>query len=382
MIHKKGISPIIATVLLVAFVVSASLYVSGWFTTLTISTTKSVGNKSGEAIGCASAAINIKGVYVAPSNAPGTAGSGRVIIENTGYTDNLVIISAELYDRLGNNFTASNVPIAEFDQGDLETLAFNFPTLGNTTTDSSGLGNNGTLGNGTIGNSSMPLWTLSGKYGSALGFDGIDDYVNASNGSSLNITNTITIEAWIYKKGSTAPNRHQRIASKWGGCIDSASAYQMYLDSNGNLSFELPPASSLISSSIPLTNKWYHIAGTYDASAGGNNMKIYLDGNLISQINRSGTINVNTCPVLIGRSYNEPHVFNGTLDEVRIYNVSLTNEEINRTMNGEIINQSDLVMYMKLDEASGVLQCSDFSKVVVTTSCGGVADTFSSVPTC
>jgi len=41
-----------------------------------------------------------------------------------------------------------------------------------------------------------PPWT-SGKYGSALKFDGKDDYVNCGNGASLNITGAITIEAWV-----------------------------------------------------------------------------------------------------------------------------------------------------------------------------------------
>ena len=90
----KGISALLASVLLVAFVVSVSLLVSGWFTMTIRSTTASVTNKTNEAIGCSSAAIAIKGVYVSATNASGTAGSARAIVENTGYTDNLVITAA------------------------------------------------------------------------------------------------------------------------------------------------------------------------------------------------------------------------------------------------------------------------------------------------
>jgi len=39
---------------------------------------------------------------------------------------------------------------------------------------------------------------VSGKFGSALSFDGVDDFVDCGNDASLNITGDITIEAWIY----------------------------------------------------------------------------------------------------------------------------------------------------------------------------------------
>ena len=367
----KGISALLASVLLVAFVVSVSLLVSGWFTTLTSSTTESVGNKSGEAIGCSSAAIAIKGVYVSATNAPGTAGSARAIVENTGYTDNLVITSAELYDRLGNNFTASNMPIAEFDQGKLTTLSFAFPVLGSTTNDTSGNGNNGTLINGTA-------WTLSGKYGSSLSFDGIDDYVDAGNGASFNNLNYLTIEAWY--KTATASLQDLIVTKHSEG---TSGSFYLGIIQTGKMRFMLTNSASsrvnLDTTTDYNDGNLHHVAATYDGSI----MKMYIDGNFLISASQSGTIQNSGYSLLIGRPSTIPDwFFNGTIDDVRIYNISLTNEEINRTMNGEIINQSDLVMYMKLDEASGVLQCSDFSRVVVTTSCGGVADTFSSTPTC
>jgi|GEM_PF-2512163 len=60
---------------------------------------------------------------------------------------------------------------------------------GNTVYDSSGYGNNGTIHGAT--------WT-TGKFGSALSFDGENDYVDCGNDSSLDITDAITIEAWVY----------------------------------------------------------------------------------------------------------------------------------------------------------------------------------------
>jgi len=55
--------------------------------------------------------------------------------------------------------------------------------------DSSGKGNHGTITGAT--------WTTQGKFGNALEFDGVNDMVNCGNDESLNITDRITVEAWI-----------------------------------------------------------------------------------------------------------------------------------------------------------------------------------------
>jgi len=49
--------------------------------------------------------------------------------------------------------------------------------------------NDGTLNNG-------PVWT-SGKVGGALSFDGLNDYVEVPDSANLDITDAITLEAWI-----------------------------------------------------------------------------------------------------------------------------------------------------------------------------------------
>ncbi len=61
--------------------------------------------------------------------------------------------------------------------------------------DVSKYGNNGTLGNATAGTD--PTWNATGKYGGAFEFDGTDDYINISYDDSLNITQAITLSAWI-----------------------------------------------------------------------------------------------------------------------------------------------------------------------------------------
>ena len=66
---------------------------------------------------------------------------------------------------------------------------------GTGTTTYDGSGNNKTGQMITV--ASSPTW-VSGKYGSALNFDGTNDYIQVADNSTLDITDAITLEAWVY----------------------------------------------------------------------------------------------------------------------------------------------------------------------------------------
>ncbi|MFA4820554.1 MAG: archaellin/type IV pilin N-terminal domain-containing protein [Candidatus Aenigmatarchaeota archaeon] len=96
----KGISPLIAAVLLIAFTVAIATLIMGWFSTLTRTTTSAVSNKTTEAVACSNAQISIPDVYItARENATGSA---RVVVKNTGYTT-LAINSVQVYNTTGQN---------------------------------------------------------------------------------------------------------------------------------------------------------------------------------------------------------------------------------------------------------------------------------------
>src|SRR3989344_1010027 len=96
---------------------------------------------------------------------------------------------------------------------------------GNKTSDSSSFGNDGTCyGMGTSCN-----WT-SGKYGYGINFDGINDYVEIPNSVVLNITNNITIEAWV-KRSSTFPAGYHTIVAKRGPGSNTQYTLRFYDDS-------------------------------------------------------------------------------------------------------------------------------------------------------
>jgi len=199
---------------------------------------------------------------------------------------------------------------------------------GTTTFDSSGNGNNGTLING-------PVW-IDGKYGKALDFDGVDDYVEVEDSSSLHFSTSVTLMAWVYLVAD-ATYSDSRVLGKdaWNG---GTNLHLVIHDSLGHVGFGLGVGGGSTSvfqtstEAIP-RESWTHIAATYD----GFLMRIYVNGSLDSTLSWGSGFDSNANPLTIG-SKNPPYLgffFKGKIDEVRIYNRVLSQQEIQTNMGGE-----------------------------------------------
>jgi PKD repeat protein len=172
--------------------------------------------------------------------------------------------------------------------------------------DSSGNGNDGTASGG-------PTYGVSGMFGKAMDFDGVNDYVNVSDSDELDVSR-VTLSAWVKVDswGSGAPR-----------IVDKDSSYRLILNNQGGFRFEVNGPWCSITKTGFSTGIWYHVAGTYD----GSNTKLYVDGVEQASTGCSHNLNTNTKPVLIGKN-GASDFFNGKIDEVRIYNMSLTSDEI------------------------------------------------------
>jgi len=80
------------------------------------------------------------------------------------------------------------------------------------------------------------------------------------------------------------------------------------------------------------TNSWTHIAGTYD----GATLRLYVNGVQVNSQAQTGPIAVSTSPLQIGGDTFYGQYFQGTLDEIRVYNRALSTAEIQRDMNTPI----------------------------------------------
>ena len=208
---------------------------------------------------------------------------------------------------------------------------------GSRAADISGHGNHGTLKNMSP-NAQDSGWGGS-KFGGGLQFDGVDDYVDCGNNASLDITDAITVEAWV----NINVDESGRIASKHGG-----GSYGWTLIrgvSNDNIEWRISTTGSdwnggFTSLNIFKINTWYHIVATYD----GSYMRMYVNGVEDTggdfPVSLTGSINVAPASTQIGRDEvsGTSGCFPGTIDEVRIYNHALTAAEVKQLYHDPFCN--------------------------------------------
>jgi hypothetical protein len=209
-------------------------------------------------------------------------------------------------------------PIAhwKFDEGE-----------GTTAYDYTNNNNDGTLTNG-------PTWA-EGRYGSAVNFDSTDDYIDAGENDSLNITNAITIEAWVKINDLSG---HKTIANKtdvhnwWEGYF--LSVY----DSNGKIEWVVGGENGdtgfgYLSNNGISPGSWYHIVAFLDIT--NNYSGIYING-VLDKEETAGTlsqIGVASNNFLIGKRCTGGYFYDGQIDDVRMYNYARTEEQIRQDYN-------------------------------------------------
>jgi len=204
---------------------------------------------------------------------------------------------------------------------------------GTTIYDGSDEGNNGAIHGAKWG---------KGKEGSALQFDGTDDYVDCGNDESLNITDAITIEAWV--KLNCPLSSMPATYPGYYGVTDKFAFW--WSKTNGTLDFKwkdnLEVWHNTRNNSFTFSeNIWYHLVFTYD----GEYARGYVDGVEIINENYVGSMLSSNYSIRIGKADNP---FNGTIDEVRIYNRTLSAEEIRYHY-----NRGGPVANWNFDEGSG-----------------------------
>jgi len=170
-----------------------------------------------------------------------------------------------------------------------------------------------------------------------LNFDGVDDFIDCGN----ILPESYTKEAWISINA-----------------INSTSNIISGSDSFGQNAFWVPNGvlsaghngiwNAVEDSNVLSVNTWYHVALSYDYAT--QTLKLYKDGILIdSNTNVSAPINGND--IHIGSFNDASNLFNGSIDEVRIWNVARTEEQINGSKNCELqASQLGLVAYYNLNQ--------------------------------
>jgi len=223
----------------------------------------------------------------------------------------------------------------------------------------------------------------------SLSYDGIDDY--ASCLSSAYRSAALTIELWIrpeytIETGSNANYGHVLGAimsntATWVGFDTDQGGWALYFNfSDGHLNFKYrgyhpyynsAPVTIETNRDVWYSNSWYHIAVTFSSDSG---LAFYVNKTVDKTVPSDIWVMSHDTPKLeIGGYSDYAYMFEGSIDEVRLWNVSRTSAEIGDSWN-RILNVTEcaspvLVGYWRFDEGTGV-ESKDFSNQNINATLG------------
>jgi hypothetical protein len=186
-------------------------------------------------------------------------------------------------------------------------------TSGTTAKDATGHGLTGTVSGAT--------WVAAGKYGRALSFDGDKDQVTIADNSRLDLTNGMTLEAWL-QPTTTSGWRTVMAKEQSGGLV-----YGLFGSSDtGKAAADVFTTSELNTRTATAlaTTTWTHLAATYN----GSTLTIYINGVVSSSRSVPGPLKTSTGVLRLGGNSALGEWFKGRIDEVRVYDKALTAAQI------------------------------------------------------
>lgn len=195
--------------------------------------------------------------------------------------------------------------------------------------DVSGFGHDGTV----TGAGAAPGY--DGRPDGALRFDGLDDHVSVPSDATLNPTEALTVSAWV--RPDALPERelflvsHGSWQNRWKLSVTPAHRPRWTVHTDrGIADLDAPEALTV--------GRYSHLAATYDGAA----MKLYVDGTPVAERAYSGALLTTSLPLLLGQMLpgESDYNFPGALDEVRVYNRALGDDEVAALYAGTLAAES------------------------------------------
>ncbi|MFJ3088778.1 LamG-like jellyroll fold domain-containing protein [Streptomyces sp. NPDC086838] len=168
-------------------------------------------------------------------------------------------------------------------------------------------------------------WT-TGVHGSALKFNGEGQYAETS-GPVVDTTGDYTVSAWASL--DALPGNYGTVVSQDGRRQENPF-YLQY--GQGAFAFSTPGAHRARAEMTPELGHWYHLVGVRS----GDEIKLYVDGKLASTA-PAGSADVSSGALSVGRakwSGNNTDFWNGSVDQVQVYDKALTDQEVTALYDG------------------------------------------------
>nr|WP_319392768.1 LamG-like jellyroll fold domain-containing protein [uncultured Desulfobacter sp.] len=205
-------------------------------------------------------------------------------------------------------------------------LVVYYPFNGNAN-DESGNGNHGTVCGASL---TLDRFSIPNN---AFSFDGINDYIEIIDNDRLRLSNTdFTISVWLYETERNSSYNDALLVKRGYGQENGwfVGLHGMSASVAGTVHYQVssgvdPNVHSISQVSL---NDWHHVVATYDIAT--QKVKLYIDSELDrTQANiPSPNANTDTNLTIGSNSSIGAYFFHGSIDDIRIYNRSLSEEEI------------------------------------------------------
>ena len=227
-----------------------------------------------------------------------------------------------------------------------------------------------------------------------LSFDGIDDYVEAPDAASLDITGALTLETWVFF--NTSIDEETPLITKWNPDdspeqrsylfqIDNTSQVTFAVSTDGTTAAEGTNFSAIQVPYTFQTGRWYHLAATYEPSS---YVRVFVNGEQIGEntTNVMASIFNSNASLVLGDNGNQTEVGVGgvttgeamEMDEVRVWSVARTQAEIQGAIDVELAgSEPNLEAYYDFNLSAGTTltdRTSNANNATLNDNNNGVAD--------
>jgi len=170
-----------------------------------------------------------------------------------------------------------------------------------------------------------PTWQPGAGFAGALEFDGVDDLVDLG---TIDVGGGSGFSVALRMRADDFDIHDARLISKATGTAENDHWWMLSTINGTGLRFRLKTGATTTLASITgqiQTGVWYHVVATYD----GAEMRIYKDGDLIASQAKTGIVASDvSVPVAIGNQPAGGDPFDGLIDDVRLYNVALSEADV------------------------------------------------------
>jgi hypothetical protein len=237
-------------------------------------------------------------------------GNGRSLVTSDGEIGSYCTINSNCDEDFCSNNVCST-PVSPLVTGLVGYWPFS-ETSGTVAEDLSASGVDGTLKNGVS-------LDQEGVVGRAFGFDGTNDYISLGNSSLLNYGSSFSIKT----RFKTSHNE------LWKWLVSKTGGSWLGVSYTGYFTWTRNPGNDYISSKIVTNGSWYDGVVTFD----NGNLKLYINGEEVGSWT-GVALPVTTGNTYIGQRSDNYQYFDGSIDEVAIWNRALTASEVLELYNG------------------------------------------------